>query len=322
MELQLFAATKISDVIVPDVFNPYVVERTAEKSALYQSGIIQSDAQLNALAQSGGTLLQMPFWSDLTGDDEVLSDTGSLTAGAITASKDIARLHMRGRAWGVNDLAKALSGDDPMGVVGDLVADYWARRMQAALIKTLDGVFAAASMSGNVHDITAVSGGDTFTGEHFIDATNKLGDAESQLTAIMVHSATYTSMRKQNLIDFIPNSQGVYDIPTYMGKRVIIDDGLPIVSTTNYTSYIFGAGAIGYGEGAPPVPTETDRDSLAGEDYLITRKHFLLHPRGVKWNEASVAGDSPTNAELATAANWTRVYANKNIKIVKFLHKL
>jgi hypothetical protein len=107
-----------------------------------------------------------------------------------------------------------------------------------------------------------------------------------------------------------------------MGKRVTIDDGLPIVSTTNYTTYLFGAGAIGYGEGAPPVPTETDRDSLAGEDYLITRKHFLLHPRGVKWNEASVAGDSPTNAELATAANWTRVYENKNIRIVKFLHKL
>lgn len=322
MELQLFAATKISDVIVPDVFNPYVVERTAEKSALYQSGIIQSDAQLNALAQSGGTLLQMPFWSDLTGDDEVLSDTGSLTAGAITASKDVARLHMRGRAWGVNDLAKALSGDDPMGVVADLVADYWARRMQAALIKTLDGVFASATMAGNLHDITAVTGADTFTGEHFIDATHKLGDAENLLTAIMVHSATYASMRKQNLIDFIPNSQGVYDIPTYMGKRVIVDDGLPIVSTTNYTTYLFGAGAIGYGEGAPPVPTETDRDSLAGEDYLITRKHFLLHPRGVKWNESSVAGDSPTNAELATAANWTRVYANKNIRIVKFLHKL
>lgn len=322
MELQLFAATKISDVIVPDVFNPYVVERTAEKSALYQSGIIQADAQLNALAQSGGTLLQMPFWSDLTGDDEVLSDTGSLTAGAITASKDIARLHMRGRAWGVNDLAKALSGDDPMGIVGDLVADYWARRMQAALIKTLDGVFASATMAGNLHDITAVTGADTFTGEHFIDATHKLGDAENLLTAIMVHSATYASMRKQNLIDFIPNSQGVYDIPTYMGKRVIVDDGLPIVSTTNYTTYLFGTGAIGYGEGAPPMPTETDRDSLAGEDYLITRKHFLLHPRGVKWNEASVAGDSPTNAELATAANWTRVYANKNIRIVKFLHKL
>lgn len=316
------AATKISDVIVPDVFNPYVVQRTAEKSALYQSGIIQADAQLNALAQSGGTLLQMPFWSDLTGDDEILTDAAALTAGAITASKDVGRLLLRGRAWGVNDLAKALSGDDPMMVVGDLVAEYWARRMQAALVSTLTGVFGAASMAGNLLDITGLVGDlAKFSGDSFIDATHKLGDAESGLTAMMIHSATYASMRKQNLIEFIPNSQGVYDIPTYMGKRVIVDDGCP-AANGNYTSYLFGAGAIGYGEGAPPVPTETDRDSLAGEDYLITRKHFLLHPRGVKWTETAVVGASPTNAELATAANWSRVYPNKNIKIVKFLHKL
>jgi hypothetical protein len=32
--------TIISDVIVPEVFNPYVIERTAELSAFYQSGII------------------------------------------------------------------------------------------------------------------------------------------------------------------------------------------------------------------------------------------------------------------------------------------
>ena len=34
------AKTQISDVIVPEVFNPYVVQRTMELSALYNSGII------------------------------------------------------------------------------------------------------------------------------------------------------------------------------------------------------------------------------------------------------------------------------------------
>ncbi len=39
MNLQFFAKkTKIEDVIVPEVFNKYVIERTAELSALYQSG--------------------------------------------------------------------------------------------------------------------------------------------------------------------------------------------------------------------------------------------------------------------------------------------
>lgn len=315
------AATKIANVIVPDVFNPYVVEKTAELSALFQSGIIRPDAALDTLARTGGTLLQMPFWTDLTGADEVLSDAAALTPQNIAASKDIARLHARGKAWGVNDLAKALSGDDPMAQIGNLVADYWARRFQALLISTLTGAFASSSMSGNVHDISAVTGADAFTGSTFIDAAHKLGDAESKLTAVMVHSLVFATMRKQNLIEFIPNSEGVYNIPTYLGKRVIVDDSMP-VSSGVYTTYLFGEGAIGYGEGEAPVPTETDRDSLAGEEYLINRRHFIMHPRGVKWNEASVAGEFPTNAECATAANWTRVYSNKNIRIVKFVHKI
>ena len=315
------AATKIANVIVPDVFNPYVVEKTAELSALFQSGIIRPDAALDTLAKTGGTLLQMPFWTDLTGADEVLSDAAALTPQNIAASKDIARLHARGKAWGVNDLAKALSGDDPMAQIGNLVADYWARRFQALLISTLTGTFASPSMSGNVHDISAVAGADAFTGSTFIDAAHKLGDAESKLTAVMVHSLVFATMRKQNLIEFIPNSEGVYNIPTYLGKRVIVDDSMPVTSGV-YTTYLFGEGAIGYGEGEAPVPTETDRDSLAGEEYLINRRHFIMHPRGVKWNEASVAGEFPTNVECETAANWTRVYSNKNIRIVKFVHKL
>ncbi len=315
------AVTKIQNVIVPDVFNPYVVEKTAELSALFQSGIIRPDAALDTLARTGGTLLQMPFWTDLTGADEVLSDAAALTPQNIAASKDIARLHARGKAWGVNDLAKALSGDDPMAQIGNLVADYWARRFQALLISTLTGVFASSSMSGNVHDISAATGADAFTGSTFIDAAHKLGDAESKLTAVMVHSLVFATMRKQNLIEFIPNSEGVYNIPTYLGKRVIVDDSMP-VSSEVYTTYLFGEGAIGYGEGEAPVPTETDRDSLAGEEYLINRRHFIMHPRGVKWNEASVAEEFPTNAECEADANWTRVYENKNIRIVKFVHKI
>ena len=92
------AVTKIQNVIVPDVFNPYVVEKTAELSALFQSGIIRPDAALDTLAKTGGTLLQMPFWTDLTGADEVLSDAAALTPQNIAASKDIARLHARGKA--------------------------------------------------------------------------------------------------------------------------------------------------------------------------------------------------------------------------------
>jgi len=308
--------TTVADVIVPEVFNPYVVEKTTELSALYQSGIVASSDELNSLALSGGRLINMPYWNDLDGDDEVLSDINALDVERITSGQDIAALLMRGKAWSVNDLAKALSGDDPMQVIGQLVAGYWARRMQAAILSILEGVFAAPSMAPNVYDTDV-----RIESDNTILASQCLGDAKSKLTGYLMHSAVEADLARQDLIDFTKDSTGSIEIPTYLGKRVIVDDGCPVANGV-YTTYIFGQGAIGYGEGAAPVPTETTRDALSGDDILINRRHFLLHPRGVRWLDQAVADQSPTNAELANPANWLRVYEPKNVRIVKYTHRI
>ena len=318
--------TIISDVIVPEVFNPYVIERTAELSAFYQSGIIARTPALDVLASSGGKLVNMPFWEDLSGDDEVLSDTEALTVGKITAAQDVAALLARGRAWSVNDLAKALSGDDPMAAIGDLVAAYWARRFQAILIKTLDGVFGneATEMDTNQHDISGVptaKDDDVISAKTAVDAIYKLGDNADKLTGFAMHSATVAKLAKDDLIEYIKPSEGAAEVPYFLGKRVVVDDGLP-VSSGVYTTYIFGAGAFGWGEGGAPVPTETARDALSGDDILVNRRHFILHPRGVAFQNNQVSGPTPSNTELADYRNWLRVYERKNVRIVQFKHKL
>ncbi len=321
------AVTKIADVIVPEVFNPYVVQRTAELSELYQSGILDANAEFDRLASSPSHVVHLPFWNDLTGEDEVLRDDAALIPGKITTEQDIAVILRRGRAWGVNDLAAALAGDDPMRAIGDLVADYWRRRIQAALIATLKGVFASPTMETNLHDISAATGDAAyFTGETFIDALQKLGDAKEYLTAIVMHSAVEASLAKQNLIMTLQPSENMPEFKTYMGKRVIVDDGVPVETapTTDekiFYTYIFAEKAVAYGNGNPVgfVATETDRDTLAGEDYLITRKTFIIHPRGVRYKGTVV---NPNNTELAKGDNWERVYEPKNIRIVCFKHKI
>lgn len=317
------AKTKIQDVIVPEIFNNYVIERTAELSALFQSGIISTDATLNALAQAGGRIINMPFWTDLDGDDEVLSDTQALTPDKIQAGQDAAALIMRGKAWSANDLARALSGDDPMGTIANLVADYWARRWQRILLSTLEGVFDSNTMADNYLDISGqgAAADNSISGFTLMDAFQRLGDAKDRLTAMAMHSQTMTSLAKQDLIQFERDSTGRPTIPMYQGKRVIVDDGLPVAGNT-YTTYIFGEGAIGFGEGGAPVPTEMDRDSLAGDDILINRRHFILHPRGVRFTDTNVADSSPTNLEFADGNNWNRVYEPKNVRIVKFDHQI
>ena len=50
-----------------------------------------------------------------------------------------------------------------------------------------------------------------------------------------------------------------------------------------------------------------------GED--VVEAHVLLHPRGVKFTSTDVAGKSPTEAELADAGNWDRVFERKLIRL-------
>ena len=59
---------------------------------------------------------------------------------------------------------------------------------------------------------------------------------------------------------------------------------------------------------------------LDSDTVLINRRRYILHPRGVKFTSASVAGDTPTNAELETSANWVRVWENKNVRLVAITH--
>lgn len=200
------AGTKLSDIIVPAVFSEYVDNRTAELSALRQSGIIATDKVIQQRMNGGGHLVNIPFWNDLSGNDEVLSDSAALTPSNINAGEDIAVKLFRGRAWAANDLAGWVAGSDPMAAIGDRVAEYWARREQSALLSTLTGVFATGGALASSH-VLSVHATSELTGDVILDGKQLLGDAGGKLTAIAMHSAKYTALQKANLIVYVRDSE-------------------------------------------------------------------------------------------------------------------
>lgn len=333
------AGTKLSDVIVPELFNPYVINKTMELSALLQSGIIVNNSEFDNLASQAAPTVNMPFFEDLTGESEQIIEGDDLEDNKIASNKDVAAIIRRAKMWSATDLSAALAGSDPMAAIGTLVAGFWARDMQKELIAILKGVFgtytpsggsATTPLSSNLLDISGGSAAAAkWSASSFIDAQQLLGDAQSQLTAVGMHSATWSSLKKQNLITTEHPSVDV-SFDTYQGKRVIIDDGCPVDgsgSNAVFTSYLFGEGAIALGNGSPVgfVPTELDRDKKKGSgvDYLINRKTNILHPRGIKFTNTNVAKtEGPSRAELQDAQNWLPVYEPKQIRIVAFKHKI
>src|SRR5215475_6887580 len=333
------AKTAVADVIIPTEFEKYAIERTAELSNFGQSGIVEMSPEFDALTQVGGREVKMPFWKDLTATRQLLSDAAPLTVNKITSDQDIARLHNDAQVWSVNHLAKVVSGDDPMQAIVDLVGAYWARTDEGLVISCLKGMFGAASMAGNLLGIHSESAAGAtaatkLNGATFVDACAKLGDAASLLTTVAMHSATEAALRKLDLIDFLPDSEGKASLATFQGRRVVVDDTLPTRAGTTdgtvYTTYLFGQGAFAKGvaplDGTPlqggfgTEGVELARVPLDSDTVLINRRRYVLHPRGVKFTSASVAGDSPTNTELETASNWVRVWENKNVRLVAITH--
>src|SRR6266581_9175044 len=334
------AKTAVADIIIPTLFEKYAIERTAELAQFGQCGIVEAAPEFDAIAaDAGGCEVKMPFWKDLTATRQLLSDSAPLTVNKITTDQDIARIQNDAQVWSVNHLAKVVSGDDPMQAIVDLVAEYWARTDEGLIVSSLKGIFGAGSMSGNLlaihsESIAGQSSATRLNGATFVDACAKLGDRCDRLTAVAIHSATEAALRKLDLIDFIPDSEGKAMLRTFQGRRVVVDDSLPTRAGTTdgtvYTTYLFGPGA--FAKGAAPLDgtpleggfgtegVEFARVPLDSDSILINRRRYVLHPRGVKFTSASVAGDSPTNLELENQANWVRVWENKNVRLVAITH--
>ncbi len=330
------AGTKLTDVIVPELFNPYVINRSVELSSLVQSGIVANNSAFDKLASQAAPVINMPFFEDLTGESEQIIESEDLTDNKITSNKDVACIIRRAKMWSATDLSAALAGKDPMGAIAGLVANFWVRDMQKELIAILKGIFGTAEdvdastketrLASNLLDISEKTGdAANWSVNNFIDAQQLLGDAQNQLTAVVMHSATWSYLKKLELIKTERQSTDL-SFDTYQGKRVIIDDGCPVENGV-YTSYLFGQGAVALGNGSPVgfVSTETERDKKKGSgiDYLINRKTYIMHPRGVSFTNTNVEKtEGPSRLELADPANWKPVYEPKQIRIVAFKHKI
>ena len=329
-----------SDLIIPEIFTPYVIEQTTQRDSFLASGVVAPMAELNAT--EGGDFVNVPFFSaNLTGDFEVLSDSSSLTPSKISTDKQVGVILHRGRAFESRDLAALASGADPMAAIGQKIGAYIANQRQKDLLACLDGVFGSINANDSNSAFFGLTidseSGDTPTGlspKHVAKARSILGDQGDKLTAVCMHSKVYYDLVERKMVDYVLASDGnggsatasggtiapAYGgdgtVPTYCGLRVIVSDDVSTTgsgASTEYSTYFFTQGAVASGEQAG-LTTETDRDILAKSDAMAVDLHYCYHPVGSKWAVTTV---NPTRTQLGTVANWSKVFETKNIGIVR-----
>jgi len=328
------AVVQLADIYEPITFNQGVQEAATERNVFIQSGVVVDDPRLSAMASSGGTTGDIPFFFGLTNDEpDYTSDDPAVTStpAKISGTKQIWRLANMHKSWSTMDLARELALADPLGAIISRIGHYWSTAYQRRVIQSALGLLndSVANHGGDLlfsvatDDPAAVTAAERISADAVISAAATMGDAASQLSVIAMHSVVYNTLQRNDLITFRPTSVQDIKIPTYLGYDVIVDDALPAVAGINritYTTILFSRGVTGMGSGKVIVPSEIERSASAGngggQDIIHTRKSVILHPAGYAWQEAAVAGQSPTEAELANALNWARVYQDrKNIGI-------
>jgi hypothetical protein len=326
------ANVSITDVVVPAEFTAYQVENSFVATAFYQSGVALRNGVIEEQLSAGAMSFTVPTWGD-DGENEPNYSNDSATSLATTlklsAYPQVVRKTFANQGWSVANLAAELSGSDPLQRIQSRVQAYWDRQLSARLIASLNGILAANvanNSSDMVVDVTA-TGTPGFSAQAVITAAATLGDRLEDVKCIAMHSAVYAEALANDLIQFIPQSEGL-PIKTFRGLAVVIDDGLwysNISGVIKYVTVLFGYGAVGYGFVEPRTGygTELFRIPSAGMGggitQLWTRHNLAIAPLGWSWTDGTLANDSPSLADLATASHWTRVSVSRKACPIAFL---
>ncbi|QJI40478.1 phage coat protein [Pseudomonas sp. ADAK2] len=312
------ATTQLADIFVADYYGALAPVNSPEKTAVFESGIITKSPELDAIAQNGQGTSEISYWQDLDADEEPnisndnpddLGEVGKAEQGSMRA-----RTLYLNKGYGVADLTSELANSEPMQHIRNRFGTYWTRRWQRYLLGAARGVI-ASNIANNAGDMV-VDAGATISAGAFQDAAFTSGDAADVFAAIGVHSVVMNQMVKQDLIEYLRDSDGKIILATYLGKPVFMDDSL-IYGPGRYLSVFFGQGAFGYGEGNPTVPVELERKASGGNgggaEVLWERKTLILQPAGFSWKGSTNQNLSPTAAQYAAAGNWERVFDRKQV---------
>lgn len=315
-----------------EVFQKYV-ERIPNPrlTELLKSRAIRPRPELAASMrdQVGGNYLSTPLKGLISGSVPMNYDGAT----NITPSSTETYLHSRivvGRAnaWGELDFSYDMTGENFMENIAEQVNDYWNEIDQDTIVSILKGIFSmtgAANLkfvNGHTHDITAITNKEGELG--LMDATSlntaiqkASGDQKGKFSLVVMHSAVATHLENLQILTYrkyndAEGMQREVSIADLNGRLVLVDDSMPVDTSGSapvYTTYVLGDGAIEYTDCGAKVPYEMDRNPATngGQDLLYSRQRKCWAPFGISFTKASMATNSPTNAELETGANWELV---------------
>lgn len=324
------AVTQIANLNYQDeAFQDTIQAMLVERLSAVSSGVL---APFSGNVETVGDFTNVPQWATMDmAMEQVVSDTDG-TPVALSDYKMRTAWLQREKGYAVEDLVRIVGGKNAYDAVANQTATLFAKAIQTAAINTIKGAFATALAT--THSTGAAYSGSDISKEGILAAKQLLGDNQYDLNTLLAHSKNVTDAVKALFTDFQYNNVGgeVFrsGLPGQtLGTRVWADDSFQPVADV-YSTYISAPGTLVYGfrpwvrkdesgndVSSPAFSFEYERNAKrgGGQTTLWIRGSFFVLLYGMQYNSNT---KNPSDAQLATGANWTKVADdNKKIKIVE-----
>lgn len=313
------ATTRLTDITPIKTFESIVEGKLTENSAFRQSGIVQiNDARITRLVQNAGLETTLRDWRRPAGGEATSQNDDPANKAVpkkVVQNSMIARIIARSNSFSAMDIADLASDAEALAFATSELARLRVSDEESTLLAICEGIVAKGG-ADYVHNASITTGtiaaANMFGIANLLNGRRKLGDRGSDLATAVLHSDVVNNLRAVEPNAFVPASQTKLGLEQFAGVNIIETDNVgkggagafPI-----YTNYIFGNGMFAYGAASVEKALVQFRDELAGggsgEETVLNRFRYALHPYGFSNAVAPDNGVSQTNAELKDADTWT-----------------
>jgi hypothetical protein len=305
---------------------------------LLNSGAVVQDATIASMIAGGGNYYTIPFYKDLSGDPQKYDGATDIVSDDTEDGVQSGVVFGEAKSFKSTIFVNDFTGADPMGNIVARITKYWGKVDQKHILAILKGIF---GITGDAdwakHTYNIASSTDAVTDENKIglttlrDASVKaLGENADNLTLAIMHSAVANRLENLQVLNFFQYNVGGMDLDVKVGRSgnllVLISDQVPVAESASatgekeYTTYIFGNGAILTANASVEKPSDVDYDPYTngGVEALITRRRKTYHPNGFSFAMANMP-ISVDNSNFENSENWSRQMLADNINIVRVI---
>ena len=303
-------AFTFADTPIPQPIQDAHLVMMSARSAFVGSGAAGIEP---ADASSGGNFYQRRVDLEDAGHGVVIDGDPS-TPATVGACRDLSPILRRKRVRRVVDGVLAAEGRSltasPAEDVIRQSAASWAREVDEAVLAHLTALFdGSAGCLRTSHKLSVATGSAPYVPISYagiVRAAAMIGDAASDLAAIVVHSKQWADLSLETAAkpQFLPLAGGQI-VPFVHNLRVIVSDLVPVSgsgASAKYSALLLRPGALYL---AVQKPLEEFRvvDATVPQVVLTETMHFATAVGGTSWVPVDI---NPDNSAIAVAASWAK----------------